>query len=105
MKKLITIALATTLLTTVAIAESTAVERKKIVVCEDSNTLMKELITGDYEEKPAWGGTGEKSMFILLINKKTGTWTLIEGNKTIACVLGVGEDSRIFDLDKKKLSL
>jgi len=104
MKKLITIVFAT-LLTTVAIAQSTSVERKKTVVCDDTNKIMKELISGEYEENPAWGGTGDKSMFILLINKKTGTWTLVEGNKTIACILGVGEDSRIFDLDKKKLSL
>ena len=104
MKKLITILVAT-LLTTVVTAQSTSVERKKNVICDDTTKIMKELISGEYEETPAWGGTGKNSMFILLINKKTGTWTLIEGNKNTSCVLGVGEDSRVFDLDKKKLSL
>lgn len=101
MKKLITIIIAT-LLTTVAIAQSTAFERKKPVVCDDTKKIYNELVNGEYAERPVWGGEGENTKFILLVNKTTGTWTLIEFLKDTSCILGVGEGSVILDLDKKK---
>jgi hypothetical protein len=103
MKKLITILVAA-LLTTAAIPQSTAVEKKKTVICDDTKTMYNELVN-EYSERPVWGGDGENSKFVLLINKKTGTWTFIEFVKDTSCVLGVGEGSLILDLEKKKPSL
>ncbi len=94
-----------TLLITVAIAQSTAVEKKKNVVCDDTKKMYNELVNGEYAEKPVWGGEGENSKFVLLVNKKTSTWTLIEFLNDTSCVLGVGEGSVILDLEKKKQSL
>lgn len=102
MKKLITI-LITALLTTAAIAQSRQV--KKTVICDDTKTLYNELINGEYAERPVWGGEGDKTKFILLINKTTGTWTFIEFLNDTACVLGVGEGSVILDLAKPKTGL
>ena len=104
MKKLIILIFAAFLIT-VAIAQSTAVETKKPVICDDSNTVYEELINGDFAEKPVWGGASENTKFVLLINKDTGTWTLIESNKTTSCLLGFGQGSLILDLGKKKQSL
>lgn len=104
MKKLI-ILLFATLLVVVAIAQATPVEKKKNVICDDTKTIYNELINGEYAERPVWGGDGEKSQFVLLVNKKTGTWTFIEFVKDTSCVLGVGEGSFILDLEKKKQSL
>jgi len=101
MKKLITILIAA-LLTTAAIPQSTAVEKKKTVICDDTKTMYNELVNGEYAERPVWGGENENSKFVLLINKKTGTWTFIEFVKDTSCVLGVGEGSIILDLEKKK---
>jgi len=102
MKKLITILVAA-LLTTAAIAQST--QAKKNVICEDTKTLYNDLVNGEYAERPVWGGDGENSQFVLLVNKKTGTWTFIEFVKNRSCVLGVGEGSLILDLEKKKQNL
>ena len=104
MKKLITVLIAA-LLTTAAIPQSTSVERKKTVICDDTKKMYNELVNGEYAERPVWGGEGENTKFILLVNKTTGTWTLIEFLKDTSCVLGVGEGSVILDLEKKKQSL
>lgn len=97
MKKLITI-LVTALSTTAAIPQYTEV--KKTVICNDTKTLYNDLVNGEYAERPVWGGEGENSKFVLLINKTTGTWTFIEFVKDRSCVLGVGEGSLILDLEK-----
>jgi hypothetical protein len=102
MKKLIVILVAA-LLTTAAIPQYTEV--KKTVICNDTKTLYNDLVNGEYAERPVWGGEGENSKFVLLINKTTGTWTFIEFVKDRSCVLGVGEGSLILDLEKKKPSL
>ncbi len=102
MKKLIVI-LVTALLTTAAIPQYTEV--KKTVICNDTKTLYNDLVNGEYAERPVWGGEGENSKFVLLVNKKTGTWTFIEFVKDRSCVLGVGEGSLILDLEKKKQNL
>ena len=102
MKKLITILVAA-LLTTAAIPQAT--QAKKNVLCDDTKKMYNELVNGEYAEKPVWGGEGENSKFVLLINKQTGTWTFIEFVKDTSCVLGVGEGSFILDLEKKKSSL
>jgi len=102
MKKLIVI-LVTALLTTAAIPQYTEV--KKTVICNDTKTLYNDLVNGEYAERPVWGGEGENSKFVLLINKTAGAWTFIECVKDRSCVLGVGEGSLILDLEKKKQSL
>jgi hypothetical protein len=104
MKKLITI-LVLLMCTASAMAQSTAIEVKKSIVCDDTKKIYNELVNGEYAESPAWGGEADKTKFILLINKTTGTWTLIEFNKNLSCILGVGEGSHIMDFEKKKQSL
>jgi hypothetical protein len=97
MKKLIILFFAA-LLIVVAIAQATPVEKRKNVICDDTKTLYNELVNGEYAERPVWGGDSEKSQFVLLVNKETGTWTLIEFVKDTSCILGVGEGSLILDL-------
>jgi len=98
MKKLIVILVAV-LLTTAAISEST--QAKKNVLCDDTKTMYNELVNGEYAERPVWGGKDEKSNYGLLINEETGTWTFIQFDKEIACILGVGESSRILNSGKR----
>ena len=107
MKKIIVLIIAAFLIS-VAIAQSintAAVEARKPVVCDDSKKIYEELINSEYSEKPVWGGVADNTKFVLLINKDTGTWTLIEFNKSTSCILGFGEGSMILDLEKKKLHL
>ena len=104
MKKLI-ILLFATLLIVVAIAQANPVEVKKTVICEETKKLYNELVNGEYAELPAWGGEGEKSKFVLLINKETPTWTLIEFDNGTSCIIGAGEGYRELDFGKPKTRL
>jgi hypothetical protein len=93
MKKLIAIALA--FIPYYAAAQSTAFKLDKTTVCDNTKKLIDEIIA-EYKEIPAWTGYEEKSGYVLLINPETDTWTFIQYMKNTACVLGVGEGSKLF---------
>ena len=101
MKKLIKLLFASLLLV-VAIAQAGPVKVMKPVLCDETKKVYNELVNGEYAEMPAWGGESEKSKFVLLINKETGTWSLIEFHKDTSCIIGEGEGYRILDFEKKK---
>lgn len=103
MKKLI-VFLSMAFVIAVAIAQSKAVEINKKVVCDDTKTLLDTLLN-QYNESPVWAGTNEKSKFSLLINQETGSWTMIQFDKDITCVLGIGEESRAINFGKSKSTL
>jgi hypothetical protein len=47
-----------------------------------------------YNEKPLWvGKTTTGTHITLMVNKDKGTWTMVEYDSAIACVLGAGETS------------
>ena len=87
-----------------ALAQSTAVEINKKVVCDDTKTLLDTLLN-EYKESPVWAGTDDKSKYSLLINQETGTWTMIQFDKNTTCILGVGEHSRAISFGKPKTTL
>lgn len=68
------------------------VNSKKPVVCADPKTVFEGL-TADSEEQPFWSGSSNNTKFILFVNTRTKTWSLVEYNDKTACVLGVGERS------------
>ena len=103
MKKLIVFLLMASVIA-VALAQSTAVEINKKVVCDDTKTLLDTLLN-EYKESPVWAGTDDKSRYSLLINQETGTWTMIQFDKDITCVLGIGEESRAINFGKSKSTL
>lgn len=100
MKKLLICALLTPML---AVASPATVN--KPIVCDNVNTVMNALIDGESKEVPVWSGTSKNSTFGLLINQQTGTWTLVEFDKNIACVLGIGEKSRALNFGKKSTTI
>jgi hypothetical protein len=97
MKKTI-ILLFTTLLVT--IAQSTPYEIRKKIICEETKILQEEMRKG-FGEYPVWGGQSENTNFVLLLNKDTTTWSLIEFDNDTSCILGHGEGFRILDLIKR----
>ena len=103
MKKLIVFLLMASVIA-VALAQSTAVEINKKVVCDDTKTLLDTLLN-EYKESPVWAGTDDKSRYSLLINQETGTWTMIQFDKNTTCILGVGEQSRAISFGKPKTTL
>ena len=78
------------LLPAVAIAEPVTVE--KPVLCENTKILIETLSNGKYKEIPAWVGNDDSSKYSIFANEKTGSWTFIQFNSTIACILGTGEN-------------
>jgi hypothetical protein len=87
------------LLPAIAIAQPVTVE--KPVVCEKTVTVLEAFSKGEWQEKPFWIGEDNKSKFGLLVNEKTKTWTLIQFNNDIACILGTGINHQTFLLGPK----
>lgn len=81
------------LLPAVVVAQPVTVE--KPVVCEKTEKVIESLQKGQYKENPSWIGYDDKSKYTLFVNEKTKTWTMIQFNDTIACIIGVGEGSRV----------
>ena len=88
----------------VSLAQSSAIEIRKTVICDDTKTVLDTLLN-EYHESPVWAGTDEKSKFGLLINQETGTWTIIQFDKNTTCILGVGENSQAISFGKPKSNL
>ena len=69
---------------------------QKTVECTDTETLFRGLTNSDYKEKPIWVGTESGvtlPKYSLFVNEETKSWTLIQFDEKIACVLGTGEAS------------
>ena len=82
------------LLTGLVFAQSVTVQ--KPVECADTALLLQGLGSSNYKEKPIWWGIepgAPVSRYSLFVNEQTKTWTLIQFNEKIACVLGTGEAS------------
>jgi hypothetical protein len=81
-------------------ATAQTVTVQKPVECADTATLLRGLSGSDYKERPIWFGIEPEatvSRYSLFVNEETKSWTLIQFDETIACVLGTGENStRIF---------
>jgi len=68
---------------------------EKPVVCSDVKTIIEFVSGQEYREVPAWVGKDETSKFVMMANEKTKTWTLVQFNDQVACVLGSGTDGQI----------
>lgn len=89
-----TVAVAFLFCLTSSIANAQSFQSNKPVICDNVQKIIQAL--GDnYEEKPIWAGTGEGTRFSLFINQNTGSWTIIQFTTEFACILGVGNDSKI----------
>jgi hypothetical protein len=93
MKKLLALLLIIPLLTS-AQSSSGPVTIEKTVVCDKTQNVLDVIINGRYQENPVWGGVDDDSRYGLLVNRETGTWTIIQFNKETACILGTGKSSR-----------
>ena len=77
---------------------------QKPVECVNMEILFRGLISNDYKEKPIWLGIQSDAplpKYSLFVNEQTKSWTLIQFDEKIACVLGTGEAStQIFNEPK-----
>lgn len=83
-------------LVVVGLVAAQSITVQKPIKCVDTATLMRGLSSSDYKEKPIWWGTepgATVSRYSLFVNEETKSWTLIQFDEKIACVLGTGEAS------------
>lgn len=66
---------------------------KKEIYCDKTDTVISTLKSQDYQEIPVWLGKSEESLpnFTVFVNNETKSWTIIQFNNDVACVLGVGD--------------
>ena len=74
----------------------------KPVFCSDTKSLIQFLSGEDYKETPIWTGKDDKSRYVIMSNEKTKTWSIVQFNDQIACVLGAGTDGSIIRLKPSK---
>lgn len=75
------------------LANAQLFESKTTVQCGDTKYVLTNLAGEEIEEHPFWVGTSDtsKTNTVVMVNEKTLTWTVVQFDKKIACVLGVGE--------------
>jgi hypothetical protein len=66
----------------------------KELVCDETDEVFK-YVQDRYQEQPVWLGATEKTMTMLLQNAKTGTWTILQFNDKLACILGSGKSGKL----------
>ncbi len=91
---MVTVAMLTLLIGAEASAAIT--EMRKPVICMNTVVLLSTL-SEQGQELPVWLGQGDgedRSRTTLLINAKTGAWTIVQFDGTMACVLGSGVASQ-----------
>lgn len=71
-------------------------ETSKTVVCDETRKVVS-IIMERYKEAPVWTALDSdgNSRYVLLVNPKTNSWTLLQYTPDVACILGVGNESNI----------
>lgn len=78
------------LLPAVSLAQPVTVERS--VICNRTDLVLAEIAKSEYKEHPVWIGEAGKTVKVaVVVNEKTKTWTIIQYNESIACLLTAGE--------------
>ena len=62
---------------------------EKPVICGATNVVINEVM--EFKERPIWGSQLADSKIALFANPETETWTMIQWNKDVACVIEVGK--------------
>ena len=69
------------------------VDMQKQIKCSDAQSVMSYFLI-NYQETPLWvGKTVTGTHITLLVNREKRSWTMIEYDASIACVLGAGDVS------------
>ena len=86
-KTIITLAL---LFSTTTFAQE-IINLTKSIKCSNAESVMQ-YFTEQYKEMPVWvGKTTNGTHVTLLVNKEKRSWTLIEYDSKLACILGAGD--------------
>ena len=68
------------------------IDLNKAMKCSDAQVVMNYFVD-THKEIPVWVGKSVHNTHVtLLMNRETRSWTMIEYDDRLACVLGAGED-------------
>ena len=77
------------------------VDLTKPIKCSEAQNVMN-YFSNTHKETPVWvGKTVHGTHITLLANKETRSWTMVEYDSKLACVLGAGEEKSSSSLDIK----
>ena len=62
---------------------------EKPVICGPATVVIGAVM--EFKELPIWGSQLTDSQIALFANAKTETWTMIQWNKNVACVIDSGK--------------
>lgn len=65
---------------------------EKKVTCTSAEVLLKALEASETKEMPYWMGTDTDSYWGMLVNEQTKTWIIIQFNKDVGCIIGMGKN-------------
>lgn len=63
--------------------------------CNSTTGVFEKIARSEFKEKPVWIGSNKTSKIVVVVNEKTGTWTIIQFNDEIACLFAAGEGYRL----------
>jgi|DEB0MinimDraft_4_1074332.scaffolds.fasta_scaffold352914_1 hypothetical protein len=92
------------ILPTLAISQQV---QQKPVLCDQTVNVLP-FLDKTYKEQPHWIGKSSKDSegwFVVMLNEETKTWTLVQYNREVACILGDGKDFRVPEKSAKKADL
>ena len=68
------------------------IDLNKPMKCSEVENVMN-YFSGTHNEKPVWvGKTVHNTHITLLMNKETRSWTMVEYDSRLGCVLGAGDE-------------
>ena len=79
------------------LANAQVSQSKMTVTCGNTLLVLKSFDGKDINEHPIWVGTAEatETRTMVLVNKDTHAWSIVQFDNRIACVLGVGEGYQV----------
>jgi hypothetical protein len=75
------------------------IDLTKTMKCSDAQIVMN-YFADTHKETPVWvGRTVHNTHIALLANKETRSWTMVEYDSKLACVLGAGDEKTSSNLE------
>ena len=104
------IALATLSLTIATFSSTTSAQNTEVlqkpVVCMSLQAFTDGVgEKSEFNEQAIWAGRDVRgtTMYVLTVNKQTGTWTFAQFDANTACILGAGSDAKSYNTAAKKI--
>lgn len=76
----------------------------KEVFCDNAKKVVSALME-KWGELPVWTAKDgqDDTKYLLLVNPKTQSWTLLQFTPEVACILGLGENSNLVGHNKSSI--